>query len=146
MIKLWVLILKKKNNKKIGTKISYLHWFITTIGLKRERERETESPLILTYTYHYYYYTYICSPITRPQIFKYRTDQLQDVKKMEKLTTTLMRHMVSRHGASHLAWRFCFFVPLFFSVAVFFSDYLFFPPFFFVFVLKSIFCIFFCIE
>lgn len=30
------------------------------------------------------------------QCLKYRTDQLQDVKKLEKLNSTLMRHMVSK--------------------------------------------------
>lgn len=30
------------------------------------------------------------------QCVKYQTDQLQDVKKLEKLNNVLMRHMVSR--------------------------------------------------
>ncbi|KJE97403.1 signal recognition particle subunit SRP9 [Capsaspora owczarzaki ATCC 30864] len=37
-------------------------------------------------------------------IYKFRTDQLQDVKRLEKLTALLMRHMTSRGTtASHLA-------------------------------------------
>lgn len=32
------------------------------------------------------------------QCLKFRSDQLQDVKRMEKLNNQLMRHMVNKHG------------------------------------------------
>lgn len=37
-----------------------------------------------------------CAMSVLLQCLKYRTDQLQDVKKLEKLNGILMRHMVSR--------------------------------------------------
>jgi len=40
----------------------------------------------------------LCCRLLPPQCLKYRSDQLQDVKRMEKLNNQLMRHMVNKHG------------------------------------------------
>ena len=52
--------------------------------------------VLICITFYMQYFCMIVSMVFYLQCIKYRTDQLQDVKKLERLNNTLLRHMIAK--------------------------------------------------